>query len=202
MRRILYLHGFASGPGSKKGRYFAERLPGLEIPDLASGGFEHLTITGQLAVLDRAARDDHVALIGSSLGGYLAALHAARSPRVERLVLLAPAFGFARRWAETADDWKRAGYREFYHYGQQRLARVGYQLLEDALQYQDFPDFPQPALVFHGRLDDTVPVEYSIRYAQNRPNVELSVLDSDHELMDVLDEIWKQSGGFLTRSDL
>jgi predicted esterase YcpF (UPF0227 family) len=58
MNRIIYLHGFASGPGSSKARFFRERLErigaAVEVPDLAAGDFEHLTITGHvnLEVLD------------------------------------------------------------------------------------------------------------------------------------------------------
>ena len=47
MSRIVYLHGFASGPSSRKARFFAERFAelgiGLEIPDLAQGDFARLT---------------------------------------------------------------------------------------------------------------------------------------------------------------
>src|SRR5690242_18341270 len=104
MTRILYLHGFASGPRSSKARYFHERLTKagarVEVPDLAAGDFERLTITGQLGVIARLAAGEPVSLIGSSLGGYLAALYAARHPEVRRVVLLAPGFAFARRWPE------------------------------------------------------------------------------------------------------
>ena len=102
MTRILYLHGFASGPSSSKARYFQERLESagmpVEVPDLAAGDFEHLTLTGQLGVIERSAAAGPVSLAGSSMGGYLAALYAARHPEVLRVVLLAPAFDFARRW--------------------------------------------------------------------------------------------------------
>src|SRR6266849_1150851 len=100
---VLYLHGFASGPSSSKARYFREKLEAcglrVEIPDLAAGDFEHLTITGQLAVIERCAKGQPICLSGSSLGGYLAALYAARHPEVERVILFAPAFHFAHRWA-------------------------------------------------------------------------------------------------------
>ena len=96
MNRILYLHGFASSPASSKARFFAARLRAaggrVEIPDLAAGDFEHLTITGQLRVIEQAAAGEPVALMGSSLGGYLAGLYAARHPEVSRVILLAPAF--------------------------------------------------------------------------------------------------------------
>src|ERR1700693_2492947 len=104
MKRVLYLHGFASGPSSSKARYFREHLERagaiVEVPDLAAGDFEHLTITGQLEVIGRVVSGAAIPIIGSSMGGYLAALYASRHPEVPKLVLMAPAFGFARRWAE------------------------------------------------------------------------------------------------------
>ena len=82
MSRFVYLHGFASGPSSQKARFFRDRFAelgiGLEVPDLAEGKFEQLTISGQLAVMERVARDEPASFIGSSMGGYLAALYAAR----------------------------------------------------------------------------------------------------------------------------
>jgi pimeloyl-ACP methyl ester carboxylesterase len=196
MNRILYLHGFASGPSSGKARYFAQKFRDrgvdLEILDLAAGDFEHLTITGQLGVIERAAAGSPVSLIGSSMGGYLAALYAQRHPEVERLVLMAPAFAFARRWPESlgADrvaEWERTGAMEVYHYGDDRQRPLHFGLLEDARRYADFPDFPQPALIFHGEHDDVVPAQYSIDFAATHPNVRLEVLDSGHELHNVLD---------------
>src|SRR5271169_4437624 len=99
MSRFVYLHGFASSPSSRKARFFAERFRelgiGLEIPDLAQGNFRNLTLTAQLNLIAQVSRDEPVSLIGSSMGGYLAALYAARHPgNVEKLVLLAPAFSF------------------------------------------------------------------------------------------------------------
>jgi uncharacterized protein len=103
MNRIIYLHGFASGPASNKARFFRDRLERagatVDVPDVAAGDFEHLTITGQLAVIREAVGKGSADLIGSSMGGYLAALFAARHTEVRRAVLLAPAFGFAGRWA-------------------------------------------------------------------------------------------------------
>src|ERR1035437_5050357 len=103
MNTLLSLHGFASSTASRTARFFAERLRAAgapsDIPDLAPTEFEHLTISGQLRVIETAAAGEPVALMGSSMGGYLAAIYAARHPEVSHVVLLAPAFGFARRWA-------------------------------------------------------------------------------------------------------
>ena len=206
MNRIIYLHGFASGSGSKKARFFQERLAtlgvALEIPDLADGDVEHLTITRQLKVMDRVARSEPVSLIGSSMGGYLAALYAAMHPEVEKLVLMAPAFSFITRWPKTLgqekfDEWRRTGYLPFFHYGDGRERQLRYDLIEDGRFYEDYPNFHQPAVIFHGRNDTVVPPGYSITFSQQHANTTLHLLDSDHELLDVLDRIWAEVRPFL-----
>jgi len=197
--RILYLHGFASSPASKKASFFRERISSLEVPDLAAGDFENLTVSGQLELIEGLARGERVALIGSSLGGYLAALYAARHAEVAKLILMAPAFGFARRWAAApeAENWRTAGFLDVYHYGEKRNRRLSYAFIEDALGYEDFPDFTQPALIFHGIRDNVVPARGSSEFAASHPNARLHLLDSDHELLDMLEAIWQASRRFL-----
>jgi len=209
MKPILYLHGFASGPSSSKARFFREALEKagarVTVPDLADGDFEHLTLTRQLAVAARSVAGGPVSLIGSSLGGYLAALYAARHPEVECLVLLAPAFGFARRWAErlgTArmEAWRASGGLEVYHYGTRGNRRLGYDLMEDAARYEDQPAFRQPALIFHGATDDVVPAEASRAFAAGRPHVTLEIVDSGHDLLDALDAMLPKVERFLAQA--
>src|SRR4051812_24066806 len=111
--RVVYLHGFASSPQSSKARFFAARFSGVGVPfhapALDRGDFQSLTITGQLTAISDAvvgqrkqlADGEELVLMGSSLGGYLAALYAERNPKsVDRLILIAPAFQFYRRWRE------------------------------------------------------------------------------------------------------
>ena len=206
MSRIVYLHGFASGPASGKARFFRAYLEArgatVDIPDLDEGDFEHLTITGQLAVIERAARGELISLIGSSMGGYLAALYAARHAEVERLALLAPAFGFARRWPqqlgpERMAEWRRAGTTPVFHHAEGGMRPLAPALLDDGSRYQDFPDFTQPALIFHGVKDDVVPVGYSQEFVATHPNATLEVLDSDHALTDVLEYMAPKVSAFL-----
>lgn len=205
--KYIYLHGFASGPVSRKAQFFKERFEErglkLEIPALDEGDFEGLTVTGQLNLIERIAGAMPAILIGSSMGGYLAALYAARHPEVAKLVMLAPAFYFPRRWMETMEParaaaWERDGKMAVFHYSEERMRDIGYQLVRDGGNYEPAPNITQPALVFHGLRDDVVPAAYSKEFAAAHPSrVKLRLLDSGHALTDVLDEIWAESETFL-----
>jgi len=205
--RIVYLHGFASSPQSSKARFFAERFTELRVPftapELDEGSFETLTISRQLSVIENAVDGELVVMMGSSMGGYLAALFAARHvEQVEKMVLLAPAFQFPTRWkarysVEELERWRAQGTIPFFHYGYKEERGLGYQIVEDASRYEDEPAFRQPALVLHGRCDEVVPAEVSKAFAEGHPNVTLRVVDSGHELTDVLGELWRETAAFL-----
>ena len=218
MLRIVYLHGFASGPSSSKAQFFSRRLvehgASVSIPQLDEGDFQGLTITRQLAVIDRAVGGRPAILMGSSLGGYLAALYASThtpghtsgpaSAGIEKLVLMAPALRFPTRWGERyaaeMERWKREGSLPFFHYAVQAERPLGYQFVEDAAQYPDEPEFSQPALILHGSRDPVVPAEISREFAAGHPNVRLRMFDSGHELTDVLEPMWEEIAGFLQLS--
>lgn len=206
MTPIVYLHGFGSSPLSTKARYFerrfAQRGNAIQLPELDAGDFEKLTITGQLKILERSVNGNPAILVGSSLGGYLAALYASRHSNIERLILLAPALQFPSRWrrrfaASELERWKQQGALKFYHYGHKEERALGYQFVTDALQYPEEPDCRQPMLILHGRYDNVVPVEISQQYAAHHPNVMLRVVESGHELTDVLDRLWAETITFL-----
>jgi pimeloyl-ACP methyl ester carboxylesterase len=142
-------------------------------------------------------------LLGSSLGGYLAALAAARAPAaVPALVLFAPAFGFARRWVERIgprafDRWRATRTAPVFHYGRGREELLDVAFLEDALGHPDEPDPACPTLVFAGRRDDAVPLAAVEHFAAARPGRELVVLDAGHELTEVLAPMWERTATFL-----
>jgi uncharacterized protein len=203
---VLYLHGFASGPSSSKARIFSERLQALgrevAVPALDGGDFRGMTLTSQLQIIEKTAANRPCVLIGSSLGGYLAALYAARHPEVDRVILMAPAFGFARRWGsslglDVLDHWQQSGARSMMHHGLGREAEIGWTLMEDAALYEEMPAVSQPVLILHGIHDDVVPVSISREFAANRPNVTLIEYPSDHQLLDVVDDLIAQTRDFL-----
>lgn len=207
MKRIVYLHGFASSPQSNKAQFFARRFAELgvacDVPRLDRGNFEALTVTGQLEVVDQAVGEETVILMGSSLGGYVAAIYAARHKNIERMILLAPALQFPSRWrnrftAAEFEEWRRTGSREFFHYAYGENRPLGYRFVEDAVQYEDQPDFTQPALILHGSRDDVAPVEVSEKFAASHRNARLKIVPSGHELTDVLETLWAETAGFLS----
>jgi pimeloyl-ACP methyl ester carboxylesterase len=190
---LVYLHGFASGPGGAKGRHCrdwaaARNLP-FHAPDLNLPDFEHLTITAQVAAVEAllAGLGEPPVVVGSSMGGLVAAAVAHRGAAVARLILLAPAFGFARRrlagrrWA----GYRRRGTMPSYHHAQGTWLTLGPELLPDLPLWQDDDQWriPVPVAILHGRQDEAVPLAESEAFARRHPDAVLRVLEDDHSLL-------------------
>lgn len=205
---ITYLHGFASGAGSTKGTAM-ERLFGevgvpvrrLELTP-GEGGFERSTPLTMLEIVERelAAAPSDV-LMGSSLGGYLAALAAARGARVEKLVLLAPAFRLAERWLarmtpEEVERWRREGLETDY-YAQNRRARIGWRFMEDALTLPAYPEVAVPTLCITGTRDELVPLADVREFVRRTPAATLVTVDDGHELVDSIPRIFEEARRFI-----
>jgi pimeloyl-ACP methyl ester carboxylesterase len=208
---VFYLHGFASSAHSSKAAYFAAKLAphgiSLQAPDFNEPDFRSLTITRMIGQVGRAidaAGDGPVVLLGSSLGGFVAVQAAMTWPeRVARLVLLAPALDLrAERMSELGDrrlaDWKASGETMVFHYGYGRILPVGYGLYDDARQYDAMnATVTLPIQIFQGTRDLAVSPRMVQAWAAGRPNVELHLLDDDHQLLGSLEHIWKRMSAFL-----
>jgi uncharacterized protein len=207
---VYYLHGFASGAASTKARWLADKLApfGIELlcPDFNLPDFSTLTVTRMIADVERWMAADGggpVALFGSSLGALVAYHAAVANPRVTRLILLAPALDIApslrRGLGNTrVDVWQRDGSLEIFHYGYNESRRVNYTLFEDCERYDPFTTpLSIPMLIVQGRRDESVSPEMVERFASTRPNVELHLVDDDHQLIASLPFIWEQSRRFL-----
>jgi pimeloyl-ACP methyl ester carboxylesterase len=208
---IFYLHGFASSARSTKAGYFADRLRergvALHCPDFNQPDFRTLTLTRMLAQLQQRlenAGERPATVIGSSLGGTLAILAAEKfASRIERVVLLAPAVMFAKPGhhllpPERIEEWRRRGSLPFFHYAfnEERPLDVGF--YEDSLKHDAFgARLDQPTLVFQGLRDTAVDSRTVEAFARTRPNVTLSLLDDDHQLVASLPRIWEGVAPFL-----
>ncbi|BDI18421.1 hypothetical protein ANSO36C_42230 [Nostoc cf. commune SO-36] len=203
LTQYIYLHGFASSPNSTKaqniGDRFAQIQTKLKIPDLNAGDFSKLTITRQITQVAAEFSNDYtsVTLIGSSLGGLTSAYLGQQYLQVQRLVMLAPAFGFLSHWLpklgnEEIKRWQQEKYIMVYHYGEERAIPLSYDFVTDAVQYQEeLLQRPIPTLILHGKKDEVIPIEASRDFARSRPWVELVELESDHALDNVMEEIWQ-----------
>lgn len=209
--RCLYLHGFASGPGSAKGmafaRYFAARGVAVERLDLRIPSLEHLRLSHMIDhVLDRIGTRGPAVLVGSSLGGLCAARVAERSPAVRALVLLAPAFNLLPRWRARLGEhawhaWQATGWLAIDDHAERRPARVDFGFAEDVLAL-DAADGGQPAVsvptwIAHGVHDDVVDVATSRAWAARTRDATLVEVDDGHELVASLPAILPAAWSFL-----
>ena len=210
--RFLYLHGFASGPSSKKGTAFERHftLPPrgviLDRLDLRVPSFPNLRLSAMLDVVREAIGGDRdrAVVIGSSLGGLTAARQAERDPRIAALILLAPAFQLPARWrAQLGDEgwaeWQRTGSLEVIDRTTNQPARVPFTFIEDVIKIDvDYPDVRVPTLIIHGTRDEVVPIAHSRTFAADKRHVRLVEVDDDHELITSLPQIFGEADRFLT----
>jgi len=208
VRHVVYLHGFASSPGSSKAAWFGRELPahgvGFSCPDFNLPSFGTLTVTrmvDQTRAAIAAVPQGPIALVGSSLGAFVA-LHAAAADttgRVDRLVLLAPAVDFGgnrlrQLGPHGIEEWRRSGTLSVFHHAYGESLDVGFGLYEDAARYDAFAvDVRVPALVVQGRHDELVEPAAVERWASTRPLVDLRLVDDGHQLTDSMPFIWRES---------
>ncbi len=231
MRQLVYLHGFASSPGSGKAAFFARRLAALgqplHCPDLNEPDFSTLTVTrmiGQVEALIGGLAAGPVALIGSSLGAFVALHVAARQGKsepaspagertlaappdarehpIDRLVLLAPALRFSfddnRLGEGSIARWRETGHLDVYHYAYRSTRPLGFAIYEDARAWNEVRiRVDMPTLIFQGRQDDVIDPASVEAFARSRPNVTLRLLDDGHQLQRHLEEIWAETAAFL-----
>jgi pimeloyl-ACP methyl ester carboxylesterase len=210
--RWLYLHGFASGPGSSKGvslaNHYAAQGIALTRLNLRLPSLEHLRLSAMLdAVRDAIGGPrDRAVLFGSSLGGLTACRVAEDDARVCALVLLAPAFRIIERWRlrlgeEAWRDWKETGWLQTDDHAEKRRARVdfGFTLDVEAIDERSggWPDVRVPTMIIHGIHDAVVDVELSRTWAAGKRHVRLFEVDDGHELTASLPRIQQEADKFL-----
>jgi pimeloyl-ACP methyl ester carboxylesterase len=212
--QVLYLHGFASSPQSSKATFFARKLAArgiiMTVPDLNEPDFSTLTVSRMLGQVSEwlASSTGPVCVVGSSLGGFVAVQAARQHPdRISRLVLLAPALDFdGKRLSDLGDRgleaWKSSNQLAVFHYGYGRLMPVHYDLYDDARRYNAFDTtLSQPVQIFQGSHDTSVEPRTVERWAATRLNVELHILDDDHQLLKSLELMWVEMERFLQLVD-
>ena len=202
MTQFIYLHGFASSPSSKKAVVFKNKFKAiglsLLVPDLEKGNFENMNLTFQINILfdllDKY-QDEEVCLVGSSMGGYLAAIAAQKRTNVKAIYLMAPGFNFMDRWmkklgldCEDETSWISMIPVFHYRYGVTKL--ISTRIFKDAKNWSDLKlDREIPVRIVHGVHDEVVSVNESRNFIVDRPWTSLKELDADHGLLSHVDWI-------------
>jgi len=222
---VIYVHGFASHQRGEKALYFGERFVArgdayltfdLRGHGASSGTMEELTVSRAIedleAVVDWVhARFTRCVVIGSSLGGQVAAWTAARHPGlIAANLLIAPAFGF---YEHRVRDLGEAGLARLRDAGSLTLrnewitATIGRGLVDDAARYPVhnlLAAYHTPTLIVHGTADTSVPIEGSLDFVRRstaRPLELVVYAGGDHRLTGQKALLFDAMTAFLERLD-
>jgi alpha-beta hydrolase superfamily lysophospholipase len=201
----VFVHGLGSHRRGDKALHFAERFAelgwGFLAPDLrghgqSGGSMEALSLTRCLEDLGAALGSLPAGavprlLIGSSMGGAVAAWFQLLSPRADRhIALIAPALRFPATYADLPRDeldaWKRTGSRRFV--SEWIDLKIGYGLVADAARYpyeRLLREYDAPTLILHGMDDSAVPWRRSVEFSEQTRAQDVDLLlvkGGDHRL--------------------
>lgn len=203
---VVYAHGFASHQRGEKAVYFGERFVARGVAYLtfdlrghgaSSGTMKDLTVSRAIEDLDTMldwarARFARCVVIGSSLGGQVAAWTAARRPNlIAANLLIAPAFGF---YEHRVRDLGEAGLARLRDAGSLTIRNewmtttIGRGLVDDAARYPAenlLAAYQTPTLILHGTADTSVPIEGSVDFVRRstaRPLELVVYAGGDHRL--------------------
>lgn len=159
----------------------------------SDGKFEDITITE--AVDDALSAIEYIqslgysriGLFGSSFGGMASIMAASKSKDIFVLALKSPVSNYMGkllidRGKEGLKDWKQKGYI-LYDSGKNKL-HLNYSFYEDSEKnngYEAAKNINIPTIIVHGDVDDTVPVEQSIKTASIIKDCRLEIIKGvDH----------------------
>ena len=177
------------------------------MPDLNQPSFQDMTLTYILKYLEAMIETmpkKGLVIWGSSFGGLIAALVAKHHPQTQGLVLLAPGFGIAKRWpnivgAEGLEILERDGQVNLHHHSYKKDVFLKKEFFLDLQKHQtDSFSISVPTIIFHGRLDETVPIAGSQKFQEeNAATCRLIEFDDGHDLLASTDKIWSYALPFM-----
>jgi pimeloyl-ACP methyl ester carboxylesterase len=160
MKKILYLHGFASSPAGRKIAALRSILEsrGADViaPDLNVPSFLDLDFEAMVRIaLSELELHRPAAVVGSSLGA-LVAIEASRRGVRAPLLLIAPAIGFGKRWVEKLPAGDPLS---FFHHSAGRDLPIRRAFFESLAILKNDDDPPAvPVVLVMGTRDESVPI--------------------------------------------
>ncbi|MEZ5966231.1 MAG: alpha/beta hydrolase [Planctomycetota bacterium] len=206
---LVFLHGLASSRLSERSASLLEwaqrkhrRLVRLDFRGHgeSAGTLATMTLSGLVADAEAAlAHAGRAVLVGSSLGGMVAAWTATRAAdRIAGLVLIAPAFGFLHRMRARPRRGDRIVIANSW---------IEVEIDEDVLvDAEAWPECDMarriqvPTLIIHGTHDEVVPARESEQVFTDIacPRKELWLIEGgDHRLQPHAQPIWERVGRLL-----
>jgi pimeloyl-ACP methyl ester carboxylesterase len=158
---VLYFHGFASSPNSRKVLAIRDLLgSGVTVnsPDMNVPSFERLDFEAMVKLaLDEAHRSAPHVIVGSSLGA-MVALELVRRGVVAPLVLIAPAVGVGERWGSRLPPGDPI---EVFNHARKGNAQIHRAFFEKMAAIRPEAEAPSSRVtVIMGRKDDSVPFDW------------------------------------------
>lgn len=169
--------------------------------------YDELSLFNALTDIDAAvnfliARSGYqnVHLIGTSFGGGLAVLYAARAhSSLCSLVLLCPNLDYRVNWLERKPFWSDGGLTSegartlrdsgALPHGEFRIGRCMFHELLNVRPFEWMSGIPVPCLTVHGTTDSIVPDDLSVRYYRCNERSELLRIEgADHGFAEPSDE--------------
>lgn len=168
--KLFYIHGYQSQPNGTKGLLFREKLNAIPIKyrDVAP---EELIIHDCLEQISKAIRaHSNVILIGSSLGGLLAASTSLKHQNISRMFLLNPAI--------IPPDTDIAS-----------INSMPKRILKDMIIPELFSKkIEADLIIFRGTKDDVVPDKWVLDFAKAQ-EATIHFLSDDHRFSNTLPRI-------------
>lgn len=191
-RIAVFCHGFLSNKNSKTNKTLTDLLVPQGIATFrfdffgqgeSDGPFENITVTTALqqalAALDfvKTKGFGKIALEGSSFGGLVAILAAAKSPKLSCLALKCPVPDFPEMLKlefgeKEMAEWKKTGTIPNIVPGASGRIKLSYGFFEDCARhsgYEAATAITSPTLIVQGNADEYVPLHQSRRLAESLP---------------------------------
>ena len=132
---------------------------------------------------------ENIGLVGHSLGAAIAVMYAKKNKNIKSMVLLAPALNLH----DLITDWysKQQIYelklKGKINISKHTITELFFNESHETDATKDFVELETPALLIHGKDDDTVPVKYITPFfTQQGKTKEIEILEgADHELDDI-----------------